>query len=94
MHATTLAPLETVPHEFRVAEISVFAPPEASEAEQPIQSRLWKLAKTETLCVEIEALLLLISGILGLAVVAYGMEQVFWSAENDSVGMVIMHVLR
>jgi hypothetical protein len=94
MHATTLAPLETAPQEFRVVENSVFAPPEASEAEQPIQTRLWKLAKTETLCMEIEALLLLISGILGLAVAGYGMEQVFRFAENDSVGMVIMHVLR
>jgi hypothetical protein len=94
MHATTLAPLETVTHEFCIGEVSTFAPPEASKAETSIESRLQKLAKTETLCREIETLLLLVAGILGLAVVAYGIEQVFWFAENHSVGMVIMQVLR
>jgi len=93
MNATTLANLKKLPQESRVFELSVFTPPETSEA-LPMESRLWKLAEAETRSQEIEILLLLIFTILGLLTVAYGMEQVFFLAENSSFDTVIMHLLK
>jgi hypothetical protein len=93
MNATILATLKTLSRETRIFEGSAFAPPEGAKATPSIESRLWKLAETEIRAQEIEALLLLIFGILGLLTVAYGMEDVFWFAENNSVGTVIMHLL-
>jgi nitrate reductase NapE component len=94
MNATTLAILRPLPRETRIFEFSAFTPPEASKSTPSIESRLWKLAEAEARSQEIETLLLLIFGILGLLTVAYGMEDVFWFAENNSVGTVIIQLLR
>jgi nitrate reductase NapE component len=92
MNATTLATLK--PRESRIFELSAFTLQGSSKVTPSIESRLWKMAEAETRSQEIETLLLLVFTILGLLTVAYGMEHVFWFAENDSVGTVILHLLR
>jgi hypothetical protein len=94
MNATTLTTLKALPCESRICEVSSFTTAEASKAATSIESRLRKLAETETRSLEIETILLLIFGILGLLTVAYGMEQIFSFAVSDSVGRVTMHLLR
>jgi hypothetical protein len=86
MHPTTLAPPEKSPRESRIVKTSDVAAPEENKTAPSIEARLWKLAAIETLSVEIETLLLLIVGILGLATFNYGIEQVFSLAVNHSVG--------
>jgi hypothetical protein len=94
MNATTLASIKPLALESRIFELSAFTPPEATKAAPSIESRLWKLAESETRSQAIETLLLLIFGILGLLTVAYGIEHVFSFVENNSIGTVIMHLLR
>jgi hypothetical protein len=77
-----------------IVELSTFMPAEGSMQAPFVESRLWKLATAEKRSQGIETLLLLIFTILALLTVAYGMEQVFSFAENDSFSTVIMHLLR
>jgi hypothetical protein len=94
MTGTTLATLKGLPPETRIFELSAFRSPETSEAAPFIESRLWKLAEAEIRSQEIETLLLLFFTILGLLTVAYGLEHLFLFAQNNSIGTVILHLLR
>ncbi|PWT87041.1 MAG: hypothetical protein C5B58_00480 [Acidobacteria bacterium] len=58
-----------------VAEGSTSTAKKSGTQSLPSESRLWKLAATETLSVEIEILLLLLVLFLGFLLVAYGFEQ-------------------
>jgi nitrate reductase NapE component len=94
MNAPTGATLKTLQREFGIGEASASTPSEARKAAPSIESRLCRLAKTETRSQEFETLLLLVFGILGLLTVAYGIECLFSFVANNSVGTVIVHLLR
>jgi hypothetical protein len=83
MDATTLEDRDTFSKESEivlipsssVAESSTFPAKKSGTLSPPSESRLWKLAATETLSVEIEILLLLLVLFLGFLLAAYGFEQ-------------------
>jgi hypothetical protein len=79
MNNTTPPTLIALSSESRIIEVSPSTPPGAPL----IKSCLWKLAKNETRTQDIETLLLLIFGILGLLTVAYGIERIFSFVANN-----------
>ena len=87
MNATTLKSLERLPSQSSIVEDASFATRKSNEAVPSVESRLGKLAATETLSVEIETFLLLLVGILGLVTIAYGLEQVFSFMQSGPVAM-------
>jgi hypothetical protein len=94
MNAITLASPKKLPPDSRIFELSVFTLPEISKAAPCVEPRLWKTVEAETRSQEIETVLLLIFAILGLLTVAYGMQQFFSFAENNSFETVINQLLR
>jgi len=94
MHATSRKSLDTLPLRSGVADAPAFAREKSDWTTPSIKSRLWKLAATETLSSEIETFLLLLVGILGLATVAYGIEQIFSWVHNQAFAMGITILLR
>ena len=84
MHAASLKSLDTGPFRSRLGKDPAFAIKKSDWTTPSIRSRLWKLAVTETLSLEIEAFLLLLVGILGMATLAYGMEQIFSFVHNQA----------
>ena len=94
MHASSLKSLDTLPLQSGVAGVPAFSKKKSKGTTPSIESRLWKLAATETLSLEIETFLLLLVGILGLATVAYGMQQVFSFVQNEAFAACITNFLR
>jgi hypothetical protein len=94
MHATAIDSATVLPDDCRTDEVSpcVLTEVQGKESTPSIESRLLKLAAIETLSLEIETLLLLLIGILGLATVLYGTEQVFSFVQNVLSG--ITHLFR
>ena len=88
-----LKSLERLPSQSGVVEDASFATRKSGEAAPSIESRLGKLAATETLSLEIETFLLLLVGILGLVTIAYGLEQVFSFMQSGPVAMGIGFLL-
>jgi hypothetical protein len=95
MHATAIKSLNALPDDRRNCEVSpsVSAKGRRNESAGSIESRLWKLAATETLSLEIEIFLLLVVGVLGLGTLAHEMEQFFTFVQNDAVCRVITVLL-
>ena len=89
-----LKSLERLPSQSGVVEDASFATRKSGEAAPSIESRLGKLAATETLSLEIETILLLLVGILGLVTIAYGLEQVFSFMQSEPVATGIAHLLK
>jgi len=89
MHATSLKSLDTLPLPSGVARDPASARKKSDWTTPSIKSRLSKLAITETVSLEIETFLLLLVGILGLATVAYGMEQILSFVHNQAFATVI-----
>jgi hypothetical protein len=83
MNTTTPPTLKALPSESRTFEVSPSRLPQARKGAPFIESCLWKLAKNETRSQDIETLLLLIFGILGLLTVAYGIERIFSFVANN-----------
>ena len=94
MNATMLKSLERLPSQSGIVGDACFATRKSDEAAPSIESRLGKLAKTETLSQEIETFLLLLVGILGLLTIAYGLEQVFSFIQSEPVATGIAHLTR
>jgi hypothetical protein len=94
MNVTMLKSLDRLPSQSGVDEDAYFATRKSNEAAPSIESRLGKLAATETLSLEIETFLLLLVGILGLATIAYGLEQVFSFIQSEPVATGISFLLR
>ena len=86
--------MERLPSQSRVVEDTSFETRKSNESAPSIASRLGKLAATETLSQEIETILLLLVGILGLLTIAYGLEQVFSFIQSEPVATGIAHLTR
>ena len=89
-----LKTMERLPSQSSIVEDASFATRKSGEAAPSIESRLGKLAATETLSLEIETILLLLVGILGLVTIAYGLEQVFSFMQSEPVATGMAHLLR
>jgi len=87
MHDTAIPSLNVRQQDRGNCEVSLSdsAKGRRDEPATSIESRLWKLAAKETLSLEIEAILPLIVGVLGLGTAAYEIEQFFTFVQNDAV---------
>ena len=89
-----LKSLERLPSQSSLVEDASFATRKSNEAAPSIESRLGKLAATETLSQEIETFLLLLVGILGFATIVYGLGQVISFMQSEPVAAGIVLLLR
>jgi hypothetical protein len=85
MDATTLQPADAFAKQSGTAAIpspcrqgSTSPAKKSGALGLPSESRLWKLAATETLSVDIESLLLVLVLLLGFILVADGLGQLLW----------------
>ena len=65
--------IDGLPSQSSIVEDASFATRKSNEAAPSIDPRLGKLAKKETLSLDIEIVILLLVGILGLVTIAYGL---------------------